>query len=62
MAELLGTATTATKSLLGFNEITIDNLTFRLFYKATTTLLMVFAAVSASKQFWGDPIACEVVI
>ena len=62
MAELLGTATTATKSLLGFNEVTIDNPTSKLFYKVTTTFLIACAAVTSSKQFLGDPIACEVVI
>ena len=36
MAEILGAATTATKLFLEVNQISIDNWTFKLFYKATT--------------------------
>ena len=61
MTEILGAATSATKGLFGFDGATIDNLTFQLFYKATTTLLMLFAAITSSKQFFGEPIACDVV-
>lgn len=61
MAEILGAATTATKYFLEVNQITIDNATFKLFYKATTTLLIACSLVTCSKQFFGDPINCEVV-
>ena len=61
MAEILGAATTATKYFLEVNQITIDNATFKLFYKATTTLLLACSLVTSSKQFFGDPINCEVV-
>ena len=61
MAEILGAATSATKFFLEVNQISIDNFTFKLFYKATTTMLLAFAGISTSKQFFGDPINCEVV-
>ena len=61
MAEILGAATTATKYFLEVNQVTIDNPTFKLFYKATTTLLLACSLVTSSKQFFGDPINCEVV-
>ena len=61
MAEILGAATTATKYFLEVNQVTIDNATFKLFYKATTTLLLAMSLVTSSKQFFGDPINCEVV-
>ena len=61
MAEILGAATTATKYFLEVNQVTIDNATFKLFYKATTTLLLACSLVTSSKQFFGDPINCEVV-
>ena len=61
MAEILGAATTATKYFLEVNQITIDNWTFKLFYKATTTLLLGCSLITSSKQFFGDPINCEVV-
>ena len=35
--------------------------TFKLFYKATTTLCLACSVVASSKQFFGDPINCEVV-
>ena len=62
MAQFLGAATSSTKDFLGFsNTVTIDNLTFRLFYKATTRILMLGAAITSAKQFFGDPIVCELV-
>ena len=62
MAELvLGAATTATKFFLEVNQVSIDNLTFKLFYKATTTILLASSIVATSKQFFGDPIACDIV-
>ncbi|XP_023325021.1 innexin inx2 isoform X2 [Eurytemora carolleeae] len=60
MAEILGAATTATKLFLEVNQVSIDNWTFKLFYKATTTLLLALSVVSTSKQFFGDPISCDV--
>ena len=61
MAEVLGAATSATKLFLEVNQISIDNFTFKLFYKATTTLLVACSVIASSKQFFGDPINCEVV-
>ena len=63
MAQFIGAAASTTKDFLGFGDtVTIDNLTFKLFYKATTTILMLGAAITSSKQFFGDPIICELVI
>ncbi len=61
MAEILGAATSATKFFLEVNQISIDNWTFKLYYKATTTILLASSVVASSKQFFGDPINCEVV-
>ncbi len=61
MAEILGAATSATKLFLEVNQISIDNWTFKLFYKATTTLLLASSIIAMSKQFFGDPINCEIV-
>jgi len=60
MAEILGAATAATKLFLEVNQVSIDNWTFKLFYKATTTILVALSVVSTSKQFFGDPISCDV--
>eukprot|EP00095_Tigriopus_kingsejongensis_P003608 maker-scaffold49_size462716-snap-gene-0.5 protein:Tk03608 transcript:maker-scaffold49_size462716-snap-gene-0.5-mRNA-1 annotation:"innexin inx2" len=59
MADLLGAANSATKFFLEVNQISIDNWTFKLFYKATTTLLVALSIICSSKQFFGDPINCE---
>ena len=61
MAEILGAANAGTKLFLEVNAISIDNWTFKLFYKATTTLCLACSVVASSKQFFGDPINCEVV-
>ena len=61
MAEILGAATSATKFFLEVNQISIDNFTFKLFYKATTTLCLACSVIASAKQFFGDPISCEVV-
>ena len=61
MTEFLGTASATTKVILGIKGVTIDNLTFQLHYKVTTAILMIGTALTTSKQFLGDPIACEVV-
>ena len=61
MAEILGAATSATKFFLEVNQVSIDNWTFKLFYKATTTLLLGCSVIASSKQFFGDPINCEIV-
>ena len=64
MADIVGSAVTSAQGFLGLNteNVTIDNLTFKLFYKVTTTLLLLCTALTSMKQFFGDPIACEVVI
>ena len=64
MADIVGSAYTSAQGFLGLKSegVSIDNLTFKLFYKATTTVLLVFAALTSVKQFFGDPIACEVVM
>ena len=43
------------------NQISIDNWTFKLFYKATTTILLACSLLSGTKQFFGEPINCDVV-
>jgi hypothetical protein len=60
MAELLGAVTTATKFFFEVNQISIDNWTFKLFYKATTSILIACSLLSGTKQFFGEPINCDV--
>ena len=61
MAEVLEAASGAAKLFLEFSKITIDNLTFKLFYRGTTTFLVTASVMASCKQVFGDPISCEVV-
>ena len=60
MADMLEAATGAAKLFLEFNRVTIDNDTFKLFYRGTTSVLVVASVLSTCKQVFGDPISCEV--
>ena len=48
------------KGLLKLDSICIDNNIFRLHYKATETILIVFSLLVTSQQYIGDPIDCIV--
>ena len=74
MAELLGAVTGATKiffevtpgcnvymTVIQVNQVSVDNWTFKLYYKGTTTILLACSILSMAKQFFGDPINCDVV-
>ena len=50
-----------TESILGIGEVSIDNLTFKLFYKWSASLFIASSVLSQANQFFGDPIACETV-
>jgi len=39
-------------------KVAIDNLVFRLHYKVTVILLVLFSAMLTAKQYFGDPIDC----
>ena len=62
MGDSLGLATSATNYFLEVNRITIDNWTFKLFYKWTPAILLIGAGITLTKQFvYEGPIHCEVV-
>ena len=61
MAAAIGIAKTATEIFLGVGEVSIDNLTFKLFYKWTVTMFIVSSVLVSTSQFFGDPIQCETV-
>lgn len=48
------------KSFIKLDEIQTDNDVFRLHYKFTVIMLSVFSLLLTSKQYFGDPIACQV--
>ncbi len=61
MAAAIGIAKTATEIFLGVGEISIDNLTFKLYYKWSVTLFIVSSVLVSTSQFFGEPIQCETV-
>ena len=61
MADIFDSGLSALKLITKVYEIKIDNGTFKLFYKATTAILLACSFISSSKQFFGTPISCEVV-
>jgi len=61
MADVFDSGLAALKFITKVHEIKIDNGTFKLFYKATTAILLACSFIASSKQFFGTPISCEVV-
>ena len=61
MATTVGLIKGATEAVLGIGEISIDNFTFKLFYKWSVSLFIAGSVAVCSSQFFGDPIACETV-
>ncbi|XP_023341925.1 innexin inx2 [Eurytemora carolleeae] len=47
------------KRLLKWEKVAIDNFVFRLHYKITVVMLLVFVAMVTAKQHFGDPIDCH---
>ena len=41
------------------NQISIDNWSFKCFYKITTSILLTCSLISTTKQFFGEPIQCD---
>ena len=54
--DLLSSAKTYLKS----DELTIDNVVFKLHYRLTVALLIGSSMIGVAKQYFGDPINCQV--
>ena len=50
-----------TEAILGIGEVSIDNFTFKLFYKWSVSFFISGSVLVQASQFFGDPIACETV-
>ena len=61
MAATVGLIKGATEAILGIGEVSIDNFTFKLFYKWTVSIFITGSVTVFSSQFFGDPIHCEIV-
>lgn len=49
------------KYLLRPEEISIDDWIFRLHYRGTILILLASSAIGVAKQYFGDPINCQVL-
>ena len=48
------------QKILKTDELTIDNGVFKLHYRATVAILVGSSLIGVAKQFFGDPINCQV--
>ena len=47
------------KTFLKINDLTIDNIVFKLHYRVTVAILVGSSLVGVAKQYFGDPINCQ---
>ena len=50
------------KGILKTDELTIDNVVFKLHYRVTVAILIGSSLIGVAKQYFGDPINCQVEI
>ena len=48
------------KTILKTDELTIDNGVFKLHYRVTVAILIGASLIGVAKQYFGDPINCQV--
>ena len=46
-------------SYFTIDEINIDNIVFKLYYKVSTVLCMLGASIGVAQAYFGKPISCE---
>ena len=46
-------------SYFTIDEINIDNIVFKLFYKVSTVLCMLGASIGVAQAYFGKPISCD---
>ena len=61
MASILAAINGASQLIPGERETAIDDLTFRLFYQYTPSILLISSFLVSSSQFFGSPIQCDLV-
>lgn len=47
------------KTFLKIDDLTIDNIVFKLHYRVTVAILVGSSLVGVAKQYFGDPINCQ---
>ena len=59
MASLMGVIPKAAKSFMEAATISVDNWTFKCFYRISTTVLIACSVAATARQFFGSPIICD---
>ena len=59
MASLIGIVSKTSKSFFLDNSVSVDNWTFKCFYKWTTSIVIFCSVAATARQFFGSPIACD---
>ena len=49
------------KGILKTDDLTIDNVVFKLHYRVTVAILIGGSLIGVAKQYFGDPINCQVL-
>ncbi len=57
--DLLGIVGKATKAFFDVRTISVDNWTFKLYYKVSVVLVVFCSVIVTSRQFFGSPINCD---
>ena len=57
--DLVGIVNKATKLFFDVNTISVDNWTFKMYYKVTVMLVVFCSVMVSSRQFFGSPISCD---
>ena len=58
MASMLGVVTKVTSSMFD-TSCSVDNWTFKCFYRVTTVVMIGCSVLVTARQFFGAPIACD---
>ena len=58
MASMLGVVTKVTSSMFD-TSCSVDNWTFKCFYRVTTAVMISCSVLVTARQFFGAPIACD---
>ena len=48
------------QAILKTDDLTIDNVVFKLHYRVTVAILIGSSLIGVAKQYFGDPINCQV--
>ena len=59
MAQIIGGFSTISKKFIEANTVSVDNWSFKLFYKWSTSLLGLCSFLTTARQLFGQPIRYE---